>query len=87
LGAASRYLGQLAATTGRHGEAAEHFEHALAANARLGAVVELAHTQIDYAASLGPTARAEELIDAARRTAEERDLPLVAERAAALVTT
>jgi DNA-binding CsgD family transcriptional regulator len=51
-GAASRYLGLLASTMGRWGEAAQHFEAALKLNACMGAKPWLAHTQYDYAAML-----------------------------------
>jgi tetratricopeptide (TPR) repeat protein len=84
LGSVSRYLGGLAVTTGSQQEAAAHFEHALNANARLRAPVELAHTQLDYAGILGDKGRAEELIQAASRTAAELGLPAVAHRAAGL---
>ncbi len=69
LGSAARYLGRLAAVTGRKEEARQHFERALVANAALKAPVCLAHTQIDYARALGPSRRAAELIEAAERTA------------------
>jgi DNA-binding NarL/FixJ family response regulator len=48
-GAASRYLGLLAATMRRWEEAQRHFEAALAMNARMGAKPWLAHTQHAYA--------------------------------------
>jgi class 3 adenylate cyclase/tetratricopeptide (TPR) repeat protein len=48
-GAATRYLGMLAATFGDHDRAAGHFEHALAMNAAMGARPWLAHTQAQYA--------------------------------------
>ena len=48
-GSVSRYLGLLAATTGRRDEAAGHFENALAVNERLGARSWLARTEADYA--------------------------------------
>jgi DNA-binding NarL/FixJ family response regulator len=51
-GAASRYLGLLAVTMSRWQEAAQHFEGALALNARMGARSWLAHTQHDYAVML-----------------------------------
>lgn len=82
LGAASRYLGKLAATMGRLRDAREHFEHALAANERLQAPVQLAHAQLDYAAALGGRgARASRLVGEAAHTAAELGLPLVARRA------
>ena len=51
-GAASRYLGMLAATMSRWEEAQGHFENALAMNARMGAKPWLAHTQHEYARML-----------------------------------
>jgi class 3 adenylate cyclase/DNA-binding CsgD family transcriptional regulator/tetratricopeptide (TPR) repeat protein len=51
-GAASRYLGMLAATMERWEEAVQHFEDALAMNARMGARPWLAHTQHQYAVML-----------------------------------
>jgi len=66
-GSVSRYLGILAAATGRLQEAEDHFEAALAMNARMGAVPWLARTQRDYAQMLeargdeGDRARAREL--------------------------
>jgi tetratricopeptide (TPR) repeat protein len=49
FGAASRFLGQLAATMGRWQEAESHFEQALAMNAKMAAKPWLAHTQFQYA--------------------------------------
>jgi DNA-binding SARP family transcriptional activator len=51
-GSVSRYLGIIAATTGRGQEAELHFEAALATNARTGARPWLAHTNADYARML-----------------------------------
>ena len=51
-GAASRYLGMLAAIMARWDEAEQHFQEALAMNTRTGARPWLAHTQHDYAAML-----------------------------------
>jgi tetratricopeptide (TPR) repeat protein len=48
-GAASRYLGMLAATLGEFHKAEVHFEHALDMNARIGARPWLAHTKAEYA--------------------------------------
>jgi DNA-binding CsgD family transcriptional regulator len=48
-GAATRYLGMLATTMERWEDAAQHFEDALAMNARMGARPWLAHTQYQYA--------------------------------------
>jgi tetratricopeptide (TPR) repeat protein len=49
FGAASRFLGQLAATMGRWQEAESHFDQALDMNGRMGAKPWLAHTQFQYA--------------------------------------
>lgn len=87
LGAVGRYLGRLAAVAGHREQAAEHFEHALIANARLGAAVELAHTQLDYAELLGRGAQAQDLRVAAARTAQELGLARVANRAMAVQLT
>jgi DNA-binding SARP family transcriptional activator/tetratricopeptide (TPR) repeat protein len=81
LGSVSRFLGKLAATIGQAREAAEHFERALIADAQLRAPVCLARTQLDYAAALGPGARAHELVESATRTAEQLGLPSLARRA------
>ena len=51
-GAVSRYLGALATTLERWDEAAQHFEDALAMNARMEARPWLAHTQYQYATML-----------------------------------
>src|SRR4029434_3881584 len=51
-GAASRYLGMLAATMARWDEAEQHFQAALAMNTRTGARPWLAHAQHDYAIML-----------------------------------
>jgi DNA-binding SARP family transcriptional activator/tetratricopeptide (TPR) repeat protein len=84
LGSVASYLGKLAATLGHDREAAEHFERALVANARLRAPVCLAHTQVDYARALGSGPRAQELILTATRTAKQVGLEKVARRAGAL---
>ena len=81
LGSAARYLGKLAATTGREREAVGHFERALEQNARLQAPVLLAHTQLDFAAALGGGGRASRLIDEAAATAVSLGLPWAALRA------
>ncbi len=81
-GAASRYLGRLAATVGRDDEAREHFERALTANAALRAPVCLARTQLDYARLLGPQSRrGRSLVSAAAATADEFGLLAVARAA------
>jgi class 3 adenylate cyclase/tetratricopeptide (TPR) repeat protein/ABC-type transport system involved in cytochrome c biogenesis ATPase subunit len=48
-GAASRYLGMLAATLGEFDKAEAHFEHALELNTAIGARPWLAHTKAEYA--------------------------------------
>ncbi|HWM14726.1 MAG TPA: BTAD domain-containing putative transcriptional regulator [Gaiellaceae bacterium] len=73
-GSVARYLGILAATTGRWKEAEGHFEEALAMNARMGLRPWLAHSQHDYARMLlarrstGDPERARALLDAALAT-------------------
>jgi tetratricopeptide (TPR) repeat protein len=52
FGAASRYLGQLAATMRRWQASEAHFDQALAMNARMGAKPWLARTQYHYAQML-----------------------------------
>src|SRR4030095_4389871 len=51
-GAASRYLGMLAATMARWDDAEQHFQEALTMHTRTGARPWLAHTQHDYATML-----------------------------------
>jgi tRNA A-37 threonylcarbamoyl transferase component Bud32/tetratricopeptide (TPR) repeat protein len=69
FGAASRFLGQLAATTGRWQDADLHFTEALEMNTRMGARPCLAHTQFQYARMLlgrsapGDAERARTLLD------------------------
>ena len=73
-GSVARYLGILATTTGRLDDAQLHFEDALAANERMGALPWLALTQNDYARMLftrdraGDRDRAQELLDGALAT-------------------
>ncbi|MFN2555782.1 MAG: AAA family ATPase [Nitriliruptorales bacterium] len=52
LGSVSRYLGLLAATLDRWGEAEPHFRRALEAHRRAGAPLLIAHTLREYAAML-----------------------------------
>lgn len=84
LGATSRYLGRLALTLGRREEAVAHLRQAVAANASLQAVVELAHSWVDLAWALGVGPEAVELLEQAEAAAGERRLPAVARRAALL---
>jgi tetratricopeptide (TPR) repeat protein len=80
LGANSRLLGLLAATMGRRQEAAQHFEHALALDARMGAHPWVAQSQLDYARVLASDdpRRASELLDQALETARELGMVSVA---------
>jgi tetratricopeptide (TPR) repeat protein len=76
-GSLARYLGLLAATTGRPEDAERHFEAALAMNTRTGARPWLALTQRDYARMLlgrdapGDRERARALREAAVATCRE----------------
>jgi tetratricopeptide (TPR) repeat protein len=89
-GSVSRYLGLLAATLERRGDAAHHFEDALAANERMGARPWLAHTQHDYARMLlgrdgpGDHERARGLLDAALATYRELAMQYWADKASEL---
>ena len=51
-GSVARYLGLLARTSSRRERAAQHFEHAIVVNERIGAQPWLAQTQEDYACML-----------------------------------
>ena len=85
-GAASRYLGMLATTMGRWDEAEQHFQDALAMNARMGARPWLAHTQYQYARMLlarnqpGDHEKAIALLDEALATARELGMHALAAR-------
>jgi class 3 adenylate cyclase/tetratricopeptide (TPR) repeat protein len=85
-GALSRYLGALATTLARWDEAAQHFEDALAMNARMDARPWLAHTQEQYATMLlarhqsGDRDKAAALLDAALATARELEMRALEER-------
>ena len=82
-GAASRYLGMLAATLGEFDKAEAHFEHALEMNERIRARPWLAHTKAEYALLLrrrgarGDSERAETLANEAWRIAAELDMVLL----------
>ena len=80
LGSAARYLGRLALVYGDREAAIEHLEHAVRANEAVGALVQLAHTQVELAQALGPGERSQELRRVAAQTAEELHLPAVAHR-------
>ena len=85
-GAVSRYLGALSTTLGRWDEAEEHFEDALAMNARMEAWPWLAHTQYQYATMLlerdqsSDSEKARELLKAALLTARELGMRALEER-------
>src|SRR5262245_21616349 len=76
-GAASRYLGALAAVLSRWDEAEQHFHDALAMNTRMGARPWVAYTQYDYATMLlrrhqpGDHDKAQALLALALATAQE----------------
>ena len=90
LGAAGRYLGQLAAIEGRYDEADAHFSAAHTLHERLGAPAWLARGQADHARMLlqrarpGDSDRAHQLIAAAARTHGRHGQLDRAERAANL---
>ncbi|MBV8140232.1 MAG: AAA family ATPase [Deltaproteobacteria bacterium] len=73
-------LGRLAALLGHQEEAAQHFEAAIAANQRIGAVIWLAHSECEYAALLftrageGDYAHALKLLVSANRVAQTLQL-------------
>ena len=85
-GAMSRYLGALATTMGHWDTAAQHFEDALAMNARMEAWPWLAHTQYAYATMLlarnqpGDGDKATALLDSALVTARELGMRALEER-------
>jgi class 3 adenylate cyclase/tetratricopeptide (TPR) repeat protein len=85
-GALSRYLGALATILERWNEAAQHFEDALAMNARMDARPWLAHTQYQYAWMLlardlaGDRDKAAALLKAALATARELGMRALEER-------
>jgi class 3 adenylate cyclase/DNA-binding CsgD family transcriptional regulator len=85
-GAMSRYLGALATTMGHWDTAAQHFEHALAMNARMEALPWLAHTQYAYATMLlarhhpGDDDKAAALLDTALVTARALGMRALEER-------
>jgi len=90
-GALSRYLGALATTLARRDDAAQHFENALAMDARMGARPWLAHTQYQYATMLtardrlGDRDKAADLLHAALATSRELGMHSLEERIAAQV--
>jgi len=91
-GSVQRQLGMLAAVMERFDAAEEHFRAALAANARIGAVLMTAETQVQYAALLsrrggaGDRDRAIALAALAEQVAAPRGLHGLSRRAHALTT-
>src|SRR5262249_13187711 len=90
VGSVARYLALLAATCGNTDRAAAHFEHAMAANARMALRGQLAHTKAGYAELLfarndpGDRARALDRIAEARGVADELGLSRLRQKIAAL---
>jgi hypothetical protein len=77
-GSAARYCGLLAETLGRRAEAERHYEAALAMNTDIASRPYVAYTRYDHARLLlahGETERAAPLLDAARTTADELEMP------------
>jgi uncharacterized protein HemY len=89
VGAASRFLGQLAATMGHWQVAEEHFEEALEMNSRMDARPWLAHTQYQYAHMLlarsaaGDIERARRLLDEAETSSRQLGMRSLESRIAA----
>ena len=88
-GPVDHYLGVLAALGSRAAWAADHFEAALSAGARLGTPALLAETRLEYGtlllgASGGDRDRARTLLEAARRSASALGLQRVADRVASV---
>lgn len=91
-GSVERSLGLLASTAGHYAEAADHFEAALLANARMGMHPWVAHAEHEYARMLlardgaGDRARARNLLDRCLATARQLDLAALRSRAEPLLT-
>jgi DNA-binding NarL/FixJ family response regulator len=88
-GASGRHLGMLAATMSDWSAAERHFEDALAMNARIGALLPLAHTRHDYAAMLlargapGDRERASVLLRSSLSSAQKMGARALEQRAGA----
>lgn len=86
LGAASRFVGQLASVMEHWDQAEAHFEHAMDFNRKLNARPWLAHTQYQHARMLlqrgldQDAARADRLFDAAKETARTLGMRGLAEK-------
>jgi tetratricopeptide (TPR) repeat protein len=89
-GSVARYLALLAGALGRLDDAVGHFEQAIEANERMGALPWLAHTQRDYAQLLlarnqpGDRSRGRELINDALTTYRQLEMGSAAEQAQGL---
>ncbi len=86
FGPVAYYLGRLAATMGRHAEAAAHFEQALAMSERMGARPLVAQAKRAYALTLlasGERGRALEVLNQALATARELGMTVLADQALA----
>lgn len=89
LGPARHWRGVLAAAIGRADAAAEHFEAAIALERLMGARPYLARTELEWArleAEQGKGAPARERAEVALALAREVGMPLVSERAGALLS-
>jgi DNA-binding CsgD family transcriptional regulator len=90
FGAAATYLGRLAAALARWPAAAQHFDAALAINAKLGAPPFVAHTQYHYGVMLlrrgqhGDHEQAAALLDQASATAQALGMARLVEQIATL---
>jgi class 3 adenylate cyclase len=90
IGAASRYVGNLAALMGRWDEAEKHYQEAMELNARLGAPPWVAMTLYNFADMLlardepGDREKALALLTQALDTAQEMGMKALVERALAL---
>ena len=86
FGPVAYYLGRLAATMGRHAEAAAHFEQALAMSERMGARPLVAQAKHAYALTLlasGERGRALEVLNQALATARELGMTVLGDQALA----
>jgi tetratricopeptide (TPR) repeat protein len=92
FGSVSRYLGLLATTLGRFGDADRHFQAALEMNTQIGTPPWVAHTEHDYARALlargteADEAKAVQLLGAALATAQELGMEPLTGTVSALLT-
>jgi tetratricopeptide (TPR) repeat protein len=93
VGAVDRYLGLLAATSGRPDDAIGHLVDAIALNDRMRARPWAAHSRFDLAAVLlrrdgpGDLERAVDELHSARETSERLGMPVLAEKVSLLLWT